>query len=134
MATITITKLKHIDMAEGPHSLFPGETLTALNKTICYFDQDGLAVGSGDTVSVDLGTFVQNKLRNGKTVTIRSAAMVQAAYDIINNRALGYKTVVLTGNILTFVPTTSDFSTTAAIAISDRLERPFAAVVAYSES
>lgn len=134
MSTVTVTAARNIDLAEGAHSGFPGETSTLLNKTIVYFDHQAQAVAGGDTISIDLAAALTAKLRNGKTITVRSATMHQCGYDITNGRALGFKTVAYSSPNLTFIPTTSDFSTNAAIAATDKLERPFAAVVAYSES
>lgn len=54
-------------------------SIGALRLATIYFDADGVEVAGGaDTLGVQLNTAIQNSVRDGKTVTIRSACLSKA--------------------------------------------------------
>lgn len=134
MATVTISTIKHIKHLDGPVDGANNESTTHVKNALLYFDHGAQAVAGGDTLSLALNTLIQNATRSGKTVTVREAAMAQSAWNLTDGVAMGWKTVSLSTNTLTFIPTTSDYSTNVAIDASDKVERPFAVFVCWSEA
>lgn len=135
MATTTVTSIRHINVLEGDHAPFPGESTTSVILALVYFDTEQQAAAGGDTISLNLATAIQNVRRNGKTVTIRSATMARPARNSTTNASVAYKTVALSAPTLTFIPTTSDYSTNLAVGATDNLTiRSWSAFVAFTEA
>lgn len=134
MSTVTVSTIKHIKHLDGPVDGANGETTTQVKNALIYFDHGGQVTAGGDTLSLALNTLIQNATRNGKTVTVREAALAQPAWNLTTGAPIAWKTAALTSNTFTFIPTTNDYATNLAIAAADKIERPFAVFVCWSEA
>lgn len=112
---------------------------TALPLHCAFFDFDnaGLAVAAGDTLTCLPAAAIQNSRRDGRTVTLISIAMAGNMMRL--SKTLTMKTLTLTaGGIttVTAIPAEEDYTTTTDgdIAAAVILNRPFEFLIAYSES
>lgn len=131
MANVTTTHTA-IEILRGADDAFPGESLTALKRAVIHFDHDGQDVAGGDTLRIDAKAAIEGALRNGKTVTVRSAGLYACAHD--GTSGYGMKTVAVATQYAQGIPTTSDYSTNAAVAAATVLKRHFALLVGFSEA
>ena len=112
-----------------------------------YFDNGGIVVtgGSGDVLSVNLATAIQNKVRNGKVVTVRTASISQAlttqtlAAPFTEVTHTGFITGAISSSTITITPKSDGYvtgSTDSTIASSATVPhvRPYAGVCAYTEA
>lgn len=111
---------------------FAGESNNfRLKRAVIYgFNGATAVIGGTDTLDFVVNTLVQNSVRNGKTVTLRSASVVQAA----STGAVSYAaTISISTNTVSLTPKTADWSTNATVSAST-LVKPFAILVSYSEA
>lgn len=77
MASLAATVL-NVVIERGPDDSNVA-AIGALKLATVYFDAGGVSIAGGtNTLGVQLATAIQNSARNGKTVTIRSAAVSKA--------------------------------------------------------
>jgi hypothetical protein len=118
-----------------------------LKRATVYFDNGGVAVTSGgsDVLSINLATAIQNKVRNGKTVTVRTASISQAlttqllAAPFTEVTHAGFINAAISSSTIAIVPKSDGYltgSTDSTIASSSTVTnvRPYAVTCAYTEA
>ena len=111
-----------------------------LKRATVYIDNGGTAVAGGtDTLDCNLATAIQNSVRNGKTVTVRTVAISQALTTQTTAGAevthAGYMT--LSSNTISITPKSDGYltgSTNSTITASLDVVRPYGVFVAYTEA
>lgn len=111
-----------------------------LKRAIVYIDNGGTAVAGGtDTLDCNLATAIQNSVRNGKTVTVRTVAVSQALTTQttagVEVTHAGYMT--LSSNTISITPKSDGYltgSTNSTITASLDVVRPYGVFVAYTEA
>lgn len=94
----TVTSVKHIE-ADG---------LSPLQQAIVYFTVAGTYAQADDSILSAVPTAIEDSLRNGKTVTISDAVLVQPARKDSNPKLMmGAKSVTVTSADITFAATES---------------------------
>ena len=112
-----------------------------LKRATVYFDNGGVAVAGGtDVLSINLATAIQNKVRNGKTVTVRTAAISQALTTQtsagVEVTHAGFITAVSSSSV-SLTPKSDGYisaSTGSNIGASLTVVRPYAVICAYTEA
>jgi hypothetical protein len=114
-----------------------------LKRATIYFDNGGVAVtgvSSVDTLDLNMATAIQNKVRNGKTVTVRTAAISQALTTQttagVEVTHAGFISVVSSSSV-SLTPKSDGYvtgSTSSNITASLTVVRPYAIVCAYTEA
>jgi hypothetical protein len=114
-----------------------------LKRATIYFDNGGVAVtgvSSVDTLDLAMATAIQNKVRNGKTVTVRTAAISQALTTQttagVEVTHAGFITAVSSSSV-SLTPKSDGYvtgSTSSNIGASLAVVRPYAIVCAYTEA
>jgi hypothetical protein len=98
-----------------------------------------------DVLSINLATAIQNKVRNGKTVTVRTASISQAlttqllAAPFTEVTHAGFINAAISSSTIAIVPKSDGYvtgSTDSTIASSATVTnvRPYAVVCAYTEA
>ena len=117
-----------------------------LKRATIYFDNGGVAVAGGtDTLDLAMATAIQNKVRNGKTVTVRTASISQAlttqllAAPQTEVTHAGFINAAISSSTIAIVPKSDGYltgSTDSTIAASSTvvIVRPYAVVCAYTEA
>lgn len=115
-----------------------------LKRATIYFDNGGVAVAGGtDVLSINLATAIQNKVRNGKTVTVRTASISQALTSQtsagVEVTHAGFITGAISSSTITITPksdgyVTGDTNSTIASSATVVIVRPYAVVCAYTEA
>jgi hypothetical protein len=117
-----------------------------LKRATIYFDAGGVAVAGGtDTLDLAMATAIQNKVRNGKTVTVRTASISQAlttqllAAPFTEVTHAGFITAAISSSSISITPKSDGYltgSTNSSIASSSTvvIVRPYAVVCAYTEA
>lgn len=111
-----------------------------LKRATVYIDNGGTAVAGGtDTLDCNLATVIQNSVRNGKTVTVRTVAVSQALTTQttagVEVTHAGYMT--LSSNTISITPKSDGYltgSTNSTITASLDVVRPYGVFVAYTEA
>ncbi len=111
-----------------------------LKRATVYIDNGGTAVvGGTDTLDCNLATAIQNSVRNGKTVTVRTVAVSQALTTQttagVEVTHAGYMT--LSTNTISITPKSDGYltgSTNSTITASLDIVRPYGVFVAYTEA
>ena len=111
-----------------------------LKRATVYIDNGGTAVAGGtDTLDCNLATAIQNSVRNGKTVTVRTVAVSQALTTQttagVEVTHAGYMT--LSSNTISITPKSDGYltgSTNSTITASLDVVRPYGVFVAYTEA
>lgn len=114
-----------------------------LKRATIYFDNGGVAVtgvASTDTLDLDMAVAIQNKVRNGKTVTVRTAAISQALTTQttagVEVTHAGFITAVA-ASAVSLTPKSDGYvtgSTSSNIGANLAVVRPYAIVCAYTEA
>lgn len=114
-----------------------------LKRATIYFDNGGVAVtgaGAVDTLDLDMAVAIQNKVRNGKTVTVRTASLSQALTTQTNAGVevthAGFITAV-SASAVSLTPKSDGYvtgSTGSNIGAGLAVVRPYAIVCAYTEA
>ena len=117
-----------------------------LKRATIYFDNGGVAVAGGtDTLDLAMATAIQNKVRNGKTVTVRTASISQAlttqllAWPFTEVTHAGFITAAISSSAISITPKSDGYltgSTNSTIASSATVVvvRPYAVICAYTEA
>lgn len=113
--------------------------IATLKRATVYIDSNGVDVAGGtDTLDCDLGAAIQNSVRNGKTVTVRTLCISQAQ---VNDNAgaetayAGYHTV--SSNTVSITPKSTSYltgGTNATITGTHTVVQPYGVFVAYTEA
>lgn len=114
-----------------------------LKRATIYFDNGGVAVigvAAVDTLDLDMAVAIQNKVRNGKVVTVRTAAISQALTTQTNAGVevthAGFLTAV-SASAVSLTPKSDGYvtgSTGSNIGASLAIVRPYAVICAYTEA
>jgi hypothetical protein len=127
------------DDARGAVDQSGGSNLDNLKRCFVTFDSNGTSmVGGTDTITLNLATAIQNKTRNGKTVTVETIAVSQAitvSASGVETSYAGYAT--LSSNVLTIVPKSDGYltgSTNATVTGTSTVVRPYGVFCAYVEN
>jgi hypothetical protein len=117
-----------------------------LKRATIYFDNGGVAVAGGtDTLDLAMATAIQNKVRNGKTVTVRTASISQAlttqllAAPFTEVTHAGFITAAISSSAISITPKsdgylTSSTNSTIASSATVVVVRPYAVICAYTEA
>lgn len=146
MATVTAV-VQNVQIERGDDDA-RAAAIGNLKRATVYFDNGGVAVTSAgsDVLSINLATAIQNKTRNGKTVTIRTASISQAlttqllaAPQTEVTHAGFINAAISAGATIAIVPKSDGYltgSTDSTIASSSTVTnvRPYAVVCAYTEA
>jgi hypothetical protein len=147
MATVTAV-VQNVQIERGDDDA-RAAAIGNLKRATVYFDNGGVVVTGptdGDVLSINLATAIQNKVRNGKTVTIRTASISQAlttqllAAPFTEVTHAGFITAAISaGATITIAPKSNGYLTGSAdstIASSATVTnvRPYAVVCAYTEA
>lgn len=114
-----------------------------LKRATVYFDNGGVAVtgvASVDTLDLDMAAAIQNRVRNGKTVTVRTASLSQALTTQtsagVEVTHAGFLTAV-SASAVSLTPKSDGYvtgSTGSNIGATLAIVRPYAIVCAYTEA
>lgn len=146
MATVTAV-VQNVQIERGDDDA-RAAAIGNLKRATVYFDNGGVAVTSAgsDVLSINLATAIQNKVRNGKTVTVRTASISQAlttqllAAPFTEVTHAGFINAAISGGAtIAIVPKSDGYltgSTDSTIASSATVTnvRPYAVVCAYTEA
>ena len=144
MATVTAV-VQNVQIERGDDDA-RAAAIGNLKRATIYFDNGGVAVAGGtDTLDLAMATAIQNKVRNGKTVTVRTAAISQAlttqllAAPFTEVTHAGFITAAISSSTITITPKSDGYLTGSAdstIASSSTVTnvRPYAVVCAYTEA
>ena len=143
MATVTAV-VQNVQIERGNDDA-RAAAIGNLKRATVYFDNGGVAVAGGtDTLSINLAVSIQNKVRNGKTVTVRTAAISQAlttqllASPQTEVTHAGFITAAISSSTITITPksdgyVTGDTNSTIASSATVTVVCPYAVVCAYTE-
>jgi len=144
MATVTAV-VQNVQIERGDDDV-RSAAIGNLKRATVYFDNGGVTVTGGtDVLSINLATAIQNKVRNGKTVNVRTAAISQAittqllAAPFTEVTHAGFITAAISSSTITITPKSDGYvtgSTDSTIASSSTVTvvRPYAVVCAYTEA
>jgi hypothetical protein len=145
MATVTAV-VQNVQIERGDDDA-RAAAIGNLKRATVYFDNGGVAVTSGgsDVLSINLATAIQNKVRNGKTVTVRTASISQAlttqllAAPFTEVTHAGFINAAISSSTIAIVPKSDGYltgSTDSTIASSSTVTivRPYAVTCAYTEA
>jgi hypothetical protein len=146
MATVTAV-VQNVQIERGDDDA-RAAAIGNLKRATVYFDNGGVAVvgpTDGDVLSINLATAIQNKVRNGKTVTVRTASISQAlttqllAAPFTEVTHAGFITAAISSSTITIAPKSNGYvtgSSDSTIASSATVTnvRPYAVVCAYTEA
>lgn len=144
MATVTAV-VQNVQIERGDDDVRVAP-IGNLKRATVYFDNGGVAVAGGtDTLSINLAVSIQNKVRNGKTVTVRTASISQAlttqllAAPFTEVTHAGFINAAISSSTIAIVPKSDGYltgSTDSTIASSATVTnvRPYAVVCAYTEA
>lgn len=146
MATVTAV-VQNVQIERGDDDA-RAAAIGNLKRATVYFDNGGVAVTSAgsDVLSINLATAIQNKVRNGKTITIRTASISQAlttqllAAPFTEVTHAGFiNAAISSGATIAIVPKSDGYltgSTDSTIASSATVTnvRPYAVTCAYTEA
>jgi len=145
MATVTAV-VQNVQIERGDDDV-RAAAIGNLKRATVYFDNGGVAVTSAgsDVLSINLATAIQNKVRNGKTVTVRTASISQAlttqllAAPQTEVTHAGFINAAISSSTIAIVPKSDGYltgSTDSTIASSATVTnvRPYAVVCAYTEA
>lgn len=146
MATVTAV-VQNVQIERGDDDA-RAAAIGNLKRATVYFDNGGVAVvgpTDGDVLSINLATAIQNKVRNGKTVTVRTASISQAlttqtlAAPFTEVTHAGFITAAISSSTITIAPKSNGYVTgssdsTIASSATVVVVRPYAVVCAYTEA
>ena len=106
---------------------------------LVLFTMSGTYAQADDSKLVGVPTLIQNSVRNGKTVTMRSVAVAQHTYRTSDGTALGLKTEAISSADITFELTKSTTTAYATTEFDDATAIPaqagvFGLFVCFTES
>lgn len=133
MAVVTGT-VQAVELVRGPDDAYGNEAATATlySAALSIWNNTASTVDSAvpDTLEVNAATAIQNARRDGKTVTIRSAALVGAA--VVGNTSYA-AAVTLSAPTVVISPRTAAFGTPAVLpANTSETQRYYRVIVGYT--
>lgn len=131
MATVT-GSVQAVELVRGPDDAYgaEGATYTMYSAAVSIWNNTASTVGAGDTLSTNVATAIQNSRRDGKTVTVRSCAVVGAA--VVGGTSFT-ATSTFTGTNAVLTIKDSDWSTAATLpANTSTTQRFYRVVVGYT--
>jgi hypothetical protein len=141
MATVTAV-VQNVQIERGDDDA-RAAAIGNLKRATIYFDNGGVAVtgvSAVDTLDLDMAVAIQNKVRNGKTVTVRTAAISQALTTQtsagVEVTHAGFLTAV-SASAVSLTPKSDGYvtgSTGSNIGASLTVVRPYAIICAYTEA
>lgn len=124
--TAVAASLRDVTIVQGPFD----QPAAGTNYTVvaAYIDSNGVTVtGGSDTLDLaNAGSAIAGFIRDGKTYTPRSLALLQP-YRTGSSNVFG--TVAMSTTTLRLTPTTNDFSTAATVTGSNPVDAPFGVLV-----
>lgn len=145
MATVTAV-VQNVQIERGDDDA-RAAAIGNLKRATVYFDNGGVAVTSAgsDVLSINLATAIQNKVRNGKTVTVRTCCVSQAlttkllASPYTEVTHAGFITAAISSGSISITPKSDGYltgSTNSTIAASATVEnaRPYAVYCTFTEA
>lgn len=115
-----------------------------LKRATIYFDADGTAVTGGtDTLDLAMNTAIQNKVRNGKTVTVRTCCISQALTTKtsagVEVTHAGFITGAISSSAISITPKSDGYVTgsansTIASSATVTVARPYGVYCTYTEA
>jgi len=132
MASVTATV--HSIVIERGNDDLHSSAIGNLRRATVYIDNNSVTAVAGgtDTLDCNLATAIQNSVLDGKTVTVRTYALSQAAMTAAATFA-GY--VTLSTNTISITPKTDGYltgSTNATIPASTAITCPYGVYVVYT--
>jgi hypothetical protein len=133
MAVVTGT-VQAVELVRGPDDAYGAEVATATlySASLSIWNDTASTVDSAvpDTLAVNAATAIQNSRRDGKTVTIRSAAVVGAA--VVGGTSFG-GVATFSSPTVSISPRTAAFGTPAVLpANTSATQRYFRVIVGYT--
>ena len=133
MADITGT-VQAVELVRGPDDAYGSETLTGqlYSASLSVWNDTASVVNAStpDTLAFNAATAIQSQRRDGRTVTVRTAAIVQTL--IVGSTAYA-GTVALSGNTVKITPQTAAWGGTPTIpANTTETKRFYRVVIGYS--
>ena len=144
MATVTAV-VQNVQIERGDDDV-RSAAIGNLKRATVYFDNGGVVVTGGtDVLSINLATAIQNKVRNGKTVTVRTCCISQAlttkllASPYTEVTHAGFITAAISSGSISITPKSDGYltgSTNSTIAASATVEnaRPYAVYCTFTEA
>jgi len=129
MASRTAT-VQAVNLVRGPDDAYGNENAgyTVYSAEISLWNNTSSTVAGGtDTLDCNLATAIEDARRDGKTVTIRSMAVVGAA--VVGGTSYAASHAVST-NTIQLTPKTSDWSTNATLPANTSTTQRYYRVVA----
>ena len=129
MASRTAT-VQAVNLVRGPDDAYGNEAAgyTVYSAEISLWNNTSSTVAGGtDTLDCNLATAIEDARRDGKTVTIRSMAVVGAA--VVGGTSYAASHAVST-NTIQLTPKTSDWSTNATLPANTSTTQRYYRVVA----
>lgn len=137
MASVTAT-VRNVVIERGPDDA-RATAIGNLRRATVYIDNNGgtAVAGGTDTLDCNLATAIEDSVRDGMTVTVRTIAINQA---LTQQTTAGVETTfsgfaVLTSNTVAITPKTTGYvtgSTNGSITASTPIVRPYGVYVAYT--
>jgi hypothetical protein len=137
MAAVTAT-INNVVIERGPDDA-RAAAIGNLRRATVYFDNGGTTAVAGgtDTLDANLATAIQNSVRDGLTVTVRTVAISQA---LTQQTSAGVETTFagflsLSSNTVSITPKTDGYvtgSTNGSITANTPIVRPYGVYVAYT--
>ena len=137
MAAVTAT-INNVVIERGPDDA-RATAIGNLRRATVYFDNGGVTAVAGgtDTLDANLATAIQNSVRDGLTVTVRTVAISQA---LTQQTSAGVETTFagflsLSSNTVSITPKTDGYltgSTNGSITANTPIVRPYGVYVAYT--
>lgn len=129
MAARTAT-VQAINLVRGPDDAYGNEDAkyTVFSAELSIWNNtSNTVIGGTDTLDCDLATAIQNARRDGKTVSIRSAAVVGCA----NVAGTSYAaTSSLSTNTISLTPKSSDWSSNATLPANTSVTNRYYRIIA----
>lgn len=147
MASVTAV-VRNVVIERGPDDSRGSSTdaIGTLKRATIYFDNNGVVVTGGtDTLDLAMNTAIQNSVRNGKTVTVRTACISQAictqtiASPFTEVTHAGFITAAIASSAISITPKSDGYltgSTNSTIAASSTVSnvRPYGVLCTYTEA
>lgn len=147
MASVTAV-VRDVVIERGPDDSRGSSTdsIGTLKRATIYFDNNGVAVvGGTDTLDLAMNTAIQNSVRNGKTVTVRTACISQAlstqllAAPYTDVTHAGFVTGAISASAISITPKSDGYvtgSTNSTIAAAATVQnvRPYGVYCTYTEA
>jgi hypothetical protein len=140
--------VRNVVIERGPDDVRSSaiDGIGTLKRATIHFDNNGIVVTGGtDTLDLDMATAIQNSLRNGKTVTVRTVCISQAlttqllAAPYTEVTHAGFITAAISSGSVSITPKSDGYltgSTNSTIAAAATVQnvRPYAVYCTFTEA